>query len=1047
MNHQPSVPSLSPSEVDRLPFDAYYQARDFIEDLLRRDLVGPDRENETVEDRPLNRYLTGILYPQGMGRPQSEVEQSAVEDPAESSNYDMNLCYARHPSSLALSFTLRPEVSDLIAYVDCAVYRPDVETSSTSAARWTRSPISWSHLLEPAEWFKPVSVTEGLQLRCYLQKQHPDGEKTITVALVNTQRATDDRDADNCAAFFQARLRITGPSAESSPFVAFRHRVDLDRARELLRLEMLYRHKQVFGAGHGCSVHWRHEGQYASELFSEIIPRYDLLQLKPAARLDPNLLSYAALAELDGPRVVRRLGEMASSYSSWIEELGRKSVQVEPRYREAAEDSVRLCHLTLERIRAGIRLLESDDRVMEAFRLANLVLLYLREKEEPDAARSGHRWYPFQLAFVLQTLPSIGDVEDPYREVVDLLWFPTGGGKTEAYLALAAIAIFLRRMRGASTEHGGRGVTVLMRYTLRLLTLQQMARAARMICACEVIRRARTIDMGAEEISVGFFVGEGMTPNRRGDARKALHVIREGGFDALGEDANPCLLTNCPWCGAEVKPIDYAVTEERMIIRCPAHDCDFRDGLPVHLIDDDVYDHLPSFLIGTVDKFALMPWQRQMSKLFGLGAPFLPPELIIQDELHLISGPLGTIVGLYESAVDEFCASGGHRAKVVASTATIRNAGRQILNLFARRHHEFPPQGLDIRDSYFAEEAAADERPARRYLGVMAPGSSGNTMLIRVYAVLLFASRALLVQGYDDRVMDTYWTMVGYFNSLRQLGGALVNVLDDVHARLRYLQERYRGRYDLQDDRLPLHPIYDELTSRMPNREIAVTLKRLGTNYPSPGAYDVVLASNMLSVGIDIQRLGLMVLQGQPKLNAEYIQATSRVGRSRPGLVVCMYGPAQSRDRSHYEHFVSFHSSPYLHVEASSLTPFAERARERAMHAVLVALARHMIDGLGENADAKNVEQHLREVGGLVDGILRRVGIVDPLELEAARGQLNELVDQWRLKAGSDLAYRQNHSSEGLLTGNFEHPKGAWPTLSSMRNVDAECPVELRRRR
>ncbi len=280
-----------------------------------------------------------------------------------------------------------------------------------------------------------------------------------------------------------------------------------------------------------------------------------------------------------------------------------------------------------------------------------------RPYAEPDYPRKT-KWRPFQLAFILINLRAFTDPASPDRSIVDVIWFPTGGGKTEAYLGLAALVILLRRMGRPANA----GTTVLMRYTLRLLTTQQFQRAASLICALELMRRASPEELGSTPISIGLWLGGAVTPNRSAQAISA--------FERLGRDGgdNPFNVLACPWCGVEMGPREYdngvrvfgyrrvrrRGTADRIQFRCEDPGCPFsgEEGLPLEVVDDAIYEEPPTLLIGTVDKFAMMPWDPEARKIFGIDNPEAghPPDLIIQDELHLISGPLGSMVGHYETA-------------------------------------------------------------------------------------------------------------------------------------------------------------------------------------------------------------------------------------------------------------------------------------------------------------------------------------------------------------------------------------------------------------
>jgi len=658
---------------------------------------------------------------------------------------------------------------------------------------------------------------------------------------------------------------------------------------------------------------------------------------------------------------------------------------------------------------------------------------------------AGQGWRPFQIAYILLNLPGLADADHEDRNIADLLWFPTGGGKTEAYLGLVAFTIVHRRLKDPEAL----GVAVIMRYTLRLLTIQQFERATMLLCSLERLRQ-RENDLGDRPFSIGLWVGQGATPNTLVEARKSLRDIADG--RELNEK-NPVQLTQCPWCGQDLNETHYSVTkgpEERLRIACGNSSCDFRDGLPAYLVDQDIYRVRPELVLGTVDKFAQMAWNEKVRNLFARDGIGTPPSLIIQDELHLISGPLGSIVGLYEAAIDAACGQLTPeglkgRPKVIASTATIRRADRQILAVFNRRAEQFPPPGIDPDKSFFAEPASRDEEGTREYVGVMAPGTSHATLMVRVYAAILQAAHDL---SGSPETRDPYWTLLGYFNSLRVLGSANLQVEGDVRDRLQLVARRKQA--SPRDLRPPV-----ELTSRVPSAEIPRTLKSLEKDVSSGSANDVVLATNMISVGVDIDRLGLMAVMGQPQSSAEYIQATSRVGRRYPGLVVTIFNAARSRDRSHYENFVPYHQALYRAVEATSATPFAARARDRALHGVLVSLARLMVNDLAGNEAAHRAADRYDEITQLVEFLGQRAqAVTDPEEAEDTAKQLGELLEVWDEAARSrpDMQYRNSRdhddsllvpSDVALTDDDIEYStrETPWPTPQSMRDVDAESTL------
>ncbi len=733
---------------------------------------------------------------------------------------------------------------------------------------------------------------------------------------------------------------------------------------------------------------------------------------------------------------------MADAYDGWVTATKKASlstdIQSDMQLRDVAKENLNLCQVCATRIRDGISLLQQGGHVFTAFQFANKVMWEQRihsiwavankkrvkvEGTASDFDKPENRtWRPFQVGFILLTLRGIADEASVDRRLVDLLWFPTGGGKTEAYLGLAAFTLALRRLRGdRGGMYAGAGVSIIMRYTLRLLTVQQFQRASALICACELNRRKDPSLWGAEPFRIGVWVGRGTTPNTFADSQKALEDISDG---KKPREGSPVQLVTCPRCGTNLAT-DNGVpakntyipdrVSQRTLIWCPNLACEFsashsnNDGLPVVVVDDEIYRACPSIVVATVDKFARLPFKGETRALFGLRNRFsptyghiteahgdsvggrrlrdaspasrlLPPELIIQDELHLISGPLGTMVGLYETAVDyaaTVVTDGPSRipAKVIASTATIRRAAQQTRQLYARNLAIFPPSGITARDSFFARELPIDPEKdstaGRLFVGVNAPGSSTKTLLVRVYSILLAMAEDEILS--DAAPADPYGTLVGYFNSLRALGGAKRLVEDDVRlVRLKYLAQQ-RG--------LPRRYITDpqELTSRIDSWRIPGLLKKIDNTFPRGKAdwpVDVLLATNMISVGVDIDRLGLMVVTGQPKTTAEYIQATSRVGRKYPGLVVTMYNWMGTRDLSHYERFKSYHTALYKHVEAISVTPFSSRALDRGIRGVFAAMNRLTAPHMAMETEAENFDPTSSDTQDIVEAIYLRAALL-----------------------------------------------------------------------
>jgi hypothetical protein len=770
-------------------------------------------------------------------------------------------------------------------------------------------------------------------------------------------------------------------------------------------------------------------------------------------------------------------------------------------------DKAALAH---KRIQAGIDLLASEPQVLDAFRFANQAMAVQARRRNPDDYQGDNRpcWRLFQLAFLLLNLPSIANDGSPDRETVELIFFPTGGGKTEAYLGAIAFTLLLRRLRRRERPDQGLGVAVMLRYTLRLLTLDQLGRAASLICALEMIRKEHPVRLGDVRFAVGLWVGRSATANTM---KEVGERIKEYKASTAKNPSSPFPLTECPWCGTKLGGDSFALkpstsAAEEVVVGCLSSKCDFNpnrnpEGLPVLFVDEQIYRELPGFLIATVDKYAMLPWRGEAGMLFGRvlarqGRKFVgpldgkndskaagnvrlpeglrPPELIVQDELHLISGPLGTLVGLYETAVETLCSreEDGRlfRPKILASTATVRRAREQIQALMGRRETAlFPPPGPDDSETFFA--TVNRKAPGRLYVGVAAPGRAMKAITLRTYVTLLSAAQKLYDTA-DRDTADAYMTLVGYFNSLRELGGMRRLVEDDVRVRCgKAAQRKPEGALQphLATRLLQKEPV--ELTSREKTGTIKDSKARLAKPHADPEHVDVLLASNMISVGVDINRLGLMVVAGQPKTTAEYIQASSRVGRQAkwPGLVVTCLNVHKPRDRSHYEQFAAYHDSFYRFVEVTSLTPFSGPALDRGMVGTLVAMIRHLRTTLMSAESAMEIEPNRSIANLAVKALSERAGrqpgvgadhdrIVDAI---AKRGQ--NVVDAWisivteaRAQAGRRSYSRFDRAREAgkpllYLSLDDDKPqegtdeaKFAAPT--SMRDVEPNVHLWLERR-
>ena len=939
---------------------------------------------------------------------------------------------------------------------------------------------------------------------------------SVTVMLVNELEEVPAK-AIHC--IFQSRIEINTHNncfsfVESNPNPDI-HLMD----EEECSLELLYRHKKIYGTGLGTSVDWDIDEQGKGSVWNDFFPIEEIpamnFSLPKNKVITNNELSMKYLSDLnsiDKDTKISSMYSLVDLYKSWVVDLEKTASLLDTKYISAASKNIAECRRAYERMYAGIKTLKENETAYKAFLLANRAMfmqrvhitmqsdmakksadrypgddeisVWLRNVDYYKEDDANCRWRPFQIAFLLMDINSIVYDDSPERNIVDLIWFPTGGGKTEAYLGLTAFAIFYRRLTHSKEAAG---TTVIMRYTLRLLAAQQFTRAATLICACEYIRQQcekkhrkyPIYSLGKESISIGLWIGGTHIPNRNEGKNSASYhleklknVSKHYYVRSEKERHNKFQVLKCPWCGTKMVKDDrnnklvgewgYNMgSGKHFYMFCPQEDCDFTNKLPIQIIDDELYRNPPTLLFGTVDKFAMMPWDGRIGAFFGIGSNNRAPELIIQDELHLISGALGTVVGIYETAVDGICGQKGVYSKIIASTATIRRAKEQCSVLYNREVVQFPAPGLDAEDSFFARESTIDYEKGiygRKYIGIMPSGKTKAMTEIRMMAALM---QKAYTMDMPDEIKDKFWTLTVYFNSLKDLGKASTLVDDDVKDFIiRTANRMFTTR------RLIVRA--DELTSRVSTTELNETLDKLEKiEYSKENmeakqyASSVLLATNMISVGIDVARLNVMLMVGQPKLTSEYIQASSRVGRSFPGLCFIQYDATKSRDRSHYERFRSYHESFYRFVEPTGATPFSKPARERALHAVLTAMIRQREewkdDKDAQKFDMGNLEKSISEIQEFILSRIKSINARSENQLkddiEDVRSEMQEFFEKWQelveecnqdggkipIYFGRRFMVSPPNSEERRLLRQYNSAgrDTAVDTLTSMRNVDA----------
>lgn len=1077
------------------------EIRSEIISFLKRDFIGPDplfhkkeliQENgeEILEDiSPLKRYLAGVLFPTAL--------KSASEDEDSSGNSDEDpVILSNEIKQSAISLTVStPIESCLQSTISGGIYQKTVNHKTTLYKRlpfsFTVRNLNVRNLIEKMRTTFSFEVTSAIRIELVcIVRRHDERSAFLTFSLVNASVHDEDNKDKEEKCLFQTELVVENN-------IGFNALPDTDKPimdDDVASNAMLYRKVKTFGMGHGCSAVWsKSASNVVTRVSSSIFPEAEIKPIVPSVidGIDLSMKSFSDVSKKAD--ILNVLNTLCNNYKLWIDDIEMQSVDAKDA--NAKIQHLRKCRECQERIKLGIDSIANDEQVFRAFAWMNEAMLmqqlhynlpnqeWNKDKntgkmyiQNPitmpiicdedtwfgDKRRYG-KWRPFQLAFILMNINSFKDEYSIDRQKVDLIWFPTGGGKTEAYLGLSAFVIFYRKIRDPLFN----GTSILMRYTLRLLTSQQYSRAASMICACESIRKRNVSVLGTSKITIGLWVGNETTPGTNEEAKRKIRERLDNPYAN-----NPFLIRKCPWCGAEMGFVDVDKHQEKIgyetksqkphafYFRCNNHECEFShkdEGLPLLIIDELIYEEPPTLLLGTVDKFATLPFHPKARSIFGIAADGgikTPPELIIQDELHLISGPLGSMVGMYETVINELCTLRKDglviKPKIVASTATISRAKEQCNALYAcgcENVVQFPPSGISYDDSFFAHEDVGQN--GRKYIGIHTSNTtySAVTTAIRMFACLIYAVGAL--KG-TDKDKDPYWTNIGYFNSIKELGQMSAMLSSEVSEYLNAIYDRYN------ETKSPTKRLIDtkqlrELTSRIRGDEISSYLGDLEISLDNRNqekkAIDVCLSSNMISVGVDVPRLGLMTVNGQPKTTSEYIQATSRVGRdaNRPGLVFVVYNASKPRDRSHYERFWEYHSKIYCNVEPTSVTPFSSPVRDRFLASALITLWRLKFD-IDDTQSENPSEEFIRYAK---DVIKERIEKVSMDELEDAQSAIDRILQKWEAEAPDIYGSSLGRNSRAPLMIPFgvardpEYSEAGFSIPTSMRDVDKECSLRI----
>lgn len=969
---------------------------------------------------------------------------------------------------------------------------------------------------------------------------------------------------------------------------------------EAAAIRFLYREMTDYGIGHGCSVSWG-ENYVQTEYMPfcdtpDVDPTPRDTSIPPVNQEAPEFLInskvqqikfLSTLSDATNQEIIEGLKKFIEAYGEWIS-IKKQLVETgdfDENQNEVAFNELAKCDKDYERLKHNVQYyLEEDSDNLKKFRLMNTSMFIqmwhgkyagkdeIKQKMD-DASFSGFNadfykscnddifqtrvpsgWRAFQLAFILLNLDGIFDDtpdNEKRNELVDLVWFPTGGGKTEAYLGLISLTILHRRMK--YKERGG-GSAAIMRYTLRLLTLQQFQRASKLIVALELMRRGKISfgqDLGEEPIRIGLYVGDNQIPNRTDD------LINE--FNRLNiNQSSKIPFDKCVCCGSKIRGneafLNTNYNQNIGRLECTNIKCAMRTPIgpqvrqrsdmgffPFLLADDSIYQHPPALLFGTVDKFAQLAHkvdnsdsgrEKDSRRLFGRGNwekykpqdGYLPPDLIIQDELHLLLGPLGTGVALFESVFEQLCTRKDKtKPKVISSTATTRNTGLQIEALFNKSLSIFPKPGIDCDDSFFGMYKREYHSQAingfsykskRRYIGILPTGRTQVWMQMRIDALCL-AHRALFELEYhqDDTInpnfsknlsdaQNYYHTVVSYFNSVKEVGRTQAQVQTYILKETRKILNR-----SMRSQKL-LKPIYAmkdklieaELTGRLSGEEVKKELARVESNW-TPNRFptkkldtegnevlndkgeviiernyniipEFVVATNMISVGLDVSRFNTIVMNSMPRNTAEYIQASSRVARNDLGLVLTVHHPFRARDLSHYEKFIEFHKKMYSYVEPISITPFTKKAIDKFMPLYVATIVRHLFEEFANRNSARNItedkveyivnrcvsyfETRQKRLENQTDESIKK--LLSNTDLDYIKKWIQTAVEDWlygkNIADGLNLVFKNANAGNAdgevnlyspINNLNIKEYQEKWQVAMSLRNIEPTAIIHINR--
>jgi hypothetical protein len=700
----------------------------------------------------------------------------------------------------------------------------------------------------------------------------------------------------------------------------------------------------LWGKGFNCGVKTMESGnKYTTTNNPDYVQMRYLTGTEPKAKFED--------LENDPVIILRGiLKAMEESKKEWTEQCKNYSLMFgdlwSTNYKKEYEQDLRKFESEIERFKTGISIVESDPDINLSFKLTNEVFKRAGLDKHGRVKKDG--WRLFQIVFIVSQIPGMAALKKGYekylsdREIVDIIYFPTGGGKTEAYLGTLVFHCFFDRLRGKSA-----GVTSWIRFPLRLLTIQQTQRLADVIGIADLVRAeqadTRLNNREVHRFSVGYYVGAEGTPN---EIKKPFNGNPETTWSSANDEKerqNWKRVVSCPSCKTNSVTVEFNEARVQIIHKCSNEHCGFPNGIiPVYVIDNEIYRYLPSVMVGTIDKLASIGNQRKLSMIFGrvdgyckdhgffndnccqkectdknklvykIPQGISGPTLFLQDELHLLREGLGTFDSHYETFAQTLLKEFGNETplKIIASSATIEKYERQVEHLYGKlptKARVFPGYGPTLQQSFYA---STQNYPQRIFVGIL---PHNKTIFNAVLELLEYYHRIIqdlcklpmnspnpyggkVIPGTSNwfKLLDLYYSSLSYFLSSRELD----SLRTDIEAHINNSKFKNEG----------YNPVnIKELTGGTSTDDVTKILELLEKEHSPTEPHEAVLATNMVSHGVDIDRFNSMFFYGIPRQNAEYIQASSRVGRTHIGIIFNCFHPIRERDQSHYAYFTKYH--------------------------------------------------------------------------------------------------------------------------------------------